>query len=426
MGFNPLKIVRDAVKWTVSPAASTAALVTGKQPEQYFRPLVQGMAGIATGNPALLGTAAYDAYKTATSKNKPGGNAAGPSPASAYTPTMTPGYSAPTSQPLSVPMPDGSSRVDYESLLGGGSGRDYSTPNSALIAQYSQPSADELRNRQGVSDMARLMSGEGAGLYNVSNPTFARANQYYANILSGDKGAVSQALAPEIGAISDITSGRQKAIESGSLRGGARDAALSAAGQEGASSMANLVPGARANAAQAGGALSLAGIQAGSQNLNAAGSMYSGLAGMGQQDRQFGISAEMQNRFQAAGLDQQDKQLKLQAMLGMRGLDLQQMQLAVNEKLQSRGLDLQEMLGMSSLQLQRELGLAGINLSQQQVDLMKQKMADEAEAAKGAAWADLGGLFLTGLGMILPSGPKDPKPQQLPINPLGARLNRLA
>jgi hypothetical protein len=330
--------------------------------------------------------------------------------------------------PLNIDMPSmgGSSTggMDFTSMLGG-SFTPISTPDRALIAEYSTPSPEELANRQGVTDMARLLGGQGRNLYNVSSPTYTRAMGYYGNILSGNKAAVAQAIAPEAEMLTEMNAAEQSAIKNGSLRGGARDLALAESGRSGAGRVSALVPQARKDAAAAGSNLALQGMGLGTQQEGAAAGLYSNLAGMGQQDRQFGVQAEMQNRFQAAGLNVQEKQLQLQAMLGMRGLDLQQMGMALNAKLQARGLDLQEMMGMNSLNLQRELGLAGINLSQQQVDLLKQQMKNEASRASGAAWADMGNLLVTGLGMILPSGGGGGT-QQLPINPLGAGLSTLA
>lgn len=441
MGFNPFKVVGKIGKgvakvgqWAVSPYHSAAALATKRKPLDFALPTAQLAGGIMTGNPALIGSGAYGLVKTVTGPKKTiyeeapaSPDAGGGSPAAFWGQGQNSG--AGSSEPLMTPMPSSPANMyDFNSFMQNGGGRDYSTPNQALIAQYSQPSPEEQRNMQGVTDLARLMGGEGAGLYNVSNPTFERAMRYYGDILSGNKSAVTSAIAPEAEMMAELTGAQQKGIEQSGLRGGARDAALAESARTGTGQIAGLIPKARANAAQAGGALSLSGIGQGTQNVAAGAGLYQNLAGMQQQNRQFGITAEQQNRFQAAGLDQQSKQLQLQAMLGMRGLDLQQMQLAVNERLQSRGLDLQEMLGMNSLALQRELGLAGINLSRQQIDLLKQQMANEAEAARGQAYADLGGIFMTGLGMLLPSGggPKIGGPQQLPINPLGSGLNTLA
>lgn len=384
-------------KWTLEQKQAAAGKV----------PASKG-SGTVIGGQTGIGNAAARAVA--------GGPAGGGSAPAPYTPHPS---------PLSVPMPDSSGATDYSSMLGL-THTPVATPNASVLAQYSTPSAEERENQAHVSDMARLLGGQGRSMYDVSNPTYRRAMDYYGGILSGNKANIAQAIAPEAEALAEINAGQQKGIEQGSLRGGARDTALDESGRQAAGRISALVPQARKDAAAAGSQLALSGMSLGTQQEGASAGLYSGLAGQQQQSREFGIQAEMQNRFQAAGLDVQEKQLQLSAMLGMRGLDLQQMGLAINEKLQSRGLDIQEMTSMNSLALQKELGLAGIKLSQQQVDLLKERMKNEAASAKGAAWADAGNIFLTGLGMILPSGKSGGGPQQLPINPAGAGLNVLA
>jgi hypothetical protein len=332
-----------------------------------------------------------------------------------------------TEAPSVGPMHDYSS--DIASIMNGGTTdfREYATPNQSVLKAYSQLSPEEIQNRQNVSDIARLLGAQGSDLYNVASPLYRQAANYYGGILSGNKAAIAQTIAPEAEALAEMNAAEQKSIENSSLRGGARDMALAESGRSGAGRISALVPQARKDAAAAASGIGLQGMGLGTQQEGAAASTYGTLAGMGQQDRQFAINAEMQNRFAAAGLDIQSKQLQLNAMLGMRGLDLQQMGMELNSRLQSRGLDLQEMLGMNSLNLQRELGLAGIKLSTQQVDLLKQQMQNEASAARGSSWASAGNLLITGLGMILPGGKSSGGgTSQLPINPLGAGLSVLA
>lgn len=254
----------------------------------------------------------------------------------------------------------------------------------------SAPSAQEQEHSRGVSDMARLLSGQGQNSYNVSSPLYGQAVDYYNKILSGDKGAAAQAIAPEAEAMAELNAGRMKGIQQSGARGGARDQALEDASRQAHGDIASLIPKARQNAAQAGSQLALQGMGLGTQQEGAAAGLYSDLLGKGQQDRQFGDS-----------LQQQNAQMALQEKLGMRGLDVQQMGLKLQEKLGMRGLDLQAMTSMNTLQLQRELGLMNINLSQQQVALLQQEMRDKKAEAGGQAIGNIGSMVINGLGMLL-------------------------
>lgn len=310
-----------------------------------------------------------------------------------------------------------SSGGGYDSVLGMRGDTQSGVPNEAILARYSQKTPDEIRHASNVDRLAQMIGEEGTSLYNISNPTYGRALSYYGDILSGSKAAAAQAMAPEADQIAEMTDAQQKAIRLSGVRGGARDTALAEAGQAGASALAGLVPKARAEAAQAGSALAMQGMALGTEQQGKAASMYDTLRGAETQGRQFAVEAELKNRIESQGIDLQWAQTALQEKLGMRGLDLQEMSIRINERLQNRGLDIQQMLGMRSLDLQRELGLAGINLSQQQIDMMKKQMAQEASNAKGKMWGDLGGMFLSILPGLLRRGKDGGLPNYSSPNP---------
>lgn len=308
-------------------------------------------------------------------------------------------------QPLTIPMPSGGGGGGgYDSVGAGRSGGASATPDEGVLSRYSTPSPEEQRHAGFVSDLARMLGGNSASMYGVSMPAYTQALKYYGDILGGNKAAVTQAIAPEAEMIAELTAGQERGIQAGALRGGARDTALAETARTGAGQIAGLIPKARQNAAAAGSQAALAGIGEAGQQAGAAGGLGAGLLGAAQQGRQFGISAEMQNRYQAAGIDLQWAQTALQEKLGMRGLDLQQMGLALNERLGQRGLDIQQMLGMGDLQLRTELGRAGINISQQQVDQLRRELDHKIKTDKGAALGNIGGAIIQALPLIMGSG----------------------
>lgn len=394
MGFldslvNTVKNVGGKVlDYGFSPYTTAAGLVTGHRGRDYVIPALEATGAAIPGNPAagaLAADAARRAYTTATQKmvgkviDPATGKAVRTNPAApgAPAPGVPPPPSALASLSNEPPMPSSPSPSSgYSSVLSS------STPSG--------PSAEEQAHSANVSSIARLLGGQGENLYNVSNPAYKQALDYYGQILSGDKAHVTQAIAPEAEAIAELTSGEQKGIANSSLRGGARDTAQAEAARKGTGEIADLVPKARQNAAAAGSALALQGMGLANQQQGQSGSLYNSLA-----DR------ELQDRLGTQGLGLQAQQLKLSEALGMKGLDVQQMGLALQEKLGMRGLDLQRATAMDSNALQRELGLANINLSQQQVDLLKQQFQQALKEGKGKAAGDLANILIKALPTVL-------------------------
>lgn len=381
--------------------STAAGYATGQKGTDYLLPFAETVAGAGGTVLGIPGATAIGAdgvrrvYNTATQKNiskvidPATGQAVHTNPAAPGTGATSPGAASPATSALNW--------GDEPAMVSPPSGGGY----SSVLTPYAPapPSADEEAHKQNITSLARLMGGQGEGLYNVSNPAYKQALDYYSRILSGDKGAVSQAIAPEAEMNAELTAGQEKAIGNSSLRGGARDTALAEAGRAGAGAISRLIPEARKNAAAAGGALAMQGMGLGSQQEGQAGSLYSSLA-----DR------ELNDRLQSQGLDLQSQQLKLQEALGMKGLDMQQMGLALQEKLGMRGLDLQRAANMDSNALQRELGLAQINLSQQQVDLLKQQIQQAIKEGKGKAAGDLANILIKALPTVINIGSNILKP----------------
>lgn len=219
-------------------------------------------------------------------------------------------------------------------------------PNRDVLSLYSQRSPEEIAFFQAMTDIARLQLGAGANMYAVGFPAYYQAVKYWGSLLGGDKAAATRAVAPQGEQMADVWAGQRRGIESGPLRGGAKDQALAESSRQQAGQIASLLPQAISEAAQMSGSLGLAGTTQGMSGMAASAGTYGGLLSNETQNRQFAIGAEQANRFGGASLLLQDKSLDLQSLLGMRSLDIQ------------------EMLGLGSLDLQR----AGLAQNQSQFD----------------------------------------------------------
>lgn len=263
---------------------------------------------------------------------------------------------------------------------GGGSESTYSQLLNESAAGSRQRSPEELKHLENVSELARNLGAQGQNLYNVGSPAYAKAMGYYNQILSGDKGAVTQAIAPEAEMLAEFGNAQQKSIETSGLRGGARDTALAETGRSSAGQIAGLIPQARKDAAAAAAGHGLAGAQAGAGIQQGAANTYSGLLGSAQESRQFGADLQAKIAF------------------GMRSGDLEAAKLDLERYLGEKGLGLQELLGMSDLALRREMGLMGFDMDQQRITLMRQQMNAEMQNNRSGRNSGIGGAVGSILG----------------------------
>lgn len=115
----------------------------------------------------------------------------------------------------------------------------------------------------GLQSSASDLSGFGNKLASTGSPLLGDAQKsltgassaynqvgsYMSPILSGSRGAMNQALAPDLAAITDTYRGAGKAIENSGMRGGTRDLATAELNRDRAGKLALLPAQARANAA---------------------------------------------------------------------------------------------------------------------------------------------------------------------------------
>ncbi len=256
-------------------------------------------------------------------------------------------------------------------------------PDYGQIARLGQRTPMEASSLQSVSDLARLISGQGGGLYNIGSPAYTQALAYYQRLLGGDKAAMTEAVAPEAQALSEVYKGAGNSLEAGPLRGGARETATAELGRQKTGQIAGLIPQARQAAAGAAGQLGLAGATAGTSAETAGASLYNQVVGNEQANRQTAISQS---------LAQQN--LGAQTTLGAARLTL-------DDLVQSGQLGLQEyqaltagQLGLGRLTLDQYLGQGNLSLRQQELAQRIKEYQNQQSQQQGSMWGKiLGGLL---------------------------------
>lgn len=296
----------------------------------------------------------------------------------AYGPNCKPAdvHGGPAAPPVAF-VPGGSTTGG--STFPSGAAYDFSNlvnPNWNIISRYNQRSPFETAALKSVSGLASALAAGGGSLFGAGFPGYSAGMNYLTTLLSGSKPAVARAIGPQAGAMSDIYSGAERSLEAGPLRGGALETAKAELGREKAANIGNLIPQAQQAAVAGATSAGLAGAQAGVGAGTAAAGIQGQVASLEQANRQFGISAEQANRFGAAGIGTQNRALDIQAILG------------------DRGLSIQENLGTRALELQgKQLDLSTW-YQQQIIDLTKQQIQYQQEAAKGNMFGGLLGALI--------------------------------
>ncbi len=98
---------------------------------------------------------------------------------------------------------------------------------SAYQAHKAGQTADaqtNLMNQQ--SGLAREMAGFGQQQYSAAQPALQKAMNYYQTLAGGDRGAISNLLAPQRASISDTFSGAQNSLEAKMAPGPGREEAI--------------------------------------------------------------------------------------------------------------------------------------------------------------------------------------------------------
>jgi hypothetical protein len=140
--------------------------------------------------------------------------------------------------------------------------------------------ANSNRIAQQASDLAASAVGE-------SKPWLRQAGNYYSTLLSGNRAAQSQAVAPGYAAATDVYRGAQRNLDQQGIRGAARDVASADLNRQRASQLAGLVTGVQPAAAGALSKLGIEGMQSAAPLLSTSGNIYGNILGRGMQNRQW-------------------------------------------------------------------------------------------------------------------------------------------
>jgi hypothetical protein len=150
----------------------------------------------------------------------------------------------------------------------------------------SQRSGAEKQALAGQQAAGSQLLGQGQQLFGAGMPAMRSSLNYYQTLLSGNRAAMSQAVAGPTAQLTDLYRGAERNLEHKGVRGGARDLATAELGRDRTNQLAQLTTGVQPMAAGQLGALgSTATSQAGSATTGA-GSMYSTILGQQFQNRQ--------------------------------------------------------------------------------------------------------------------------------------------
>lgn len=142
--------------------------------------------------------------------------------------------------------------------------------------------------------LAKDTAERGKTLFNTGLPLFNSASGYYNSILRGTPKTLQQVLSPEIGKINETYRGAESGLER-LAPGGVRDHAAADLSRQRVGQLASLVPTIRPMAAANLGNLATGALSAASGQSAQAGSIYSGLLGLGEQQRQFNVGESSSN-----------------------------------------------------------------------------------------------------------------------------------
>lgn len=154
------------------------------------------------------------------------------------------------------------------------------TGGSAILKSLIGRNANPLARLQ--TQLAQESAGRSRQLFASAFPLMQQAGSYYSRILSGDRGAMTSALAPEISGITQLYRGAAGNLDR-MAPGAGRDVARAELNRDRVGKLGDLVSGARRDAA--GGAAGVAGM--GLTGGNASASIFNSLLEGVRADRQY-------------------------------------------------------------------------------------------------------------------------------------------
>lgn len=152
--------------------------------------------------------------------------------------------------------------------------------SAVMGARNQKKQGDALKAQQA---MAQQQAANGQQLFNVGMPALNQSANYYSRLLNGSRSGMTAALAPEIGATTDVYRGAERSLERSGVRGAQRDVAKADLARDQAGKISGLMLGVRPAAAQSLGTLAGNALGAGQGYTG----LYGNLMGQAQQTRAY-------------------------------------------------------------------------------------------------------------------------------------------
>lgn len=151
----------------------------------------------------------------------------------------------------------------------------YQAHKQGRVADKAQQTYDTTS--QAIQKQAGKQSGIGESLLSGFAPQMQQAASYYGTLLKGNRAAMTEAVAPAIGSISDTYRGASRALDASNLRGAQKDVATGDLARQRAGSISSLFTGVQPMAADALSKIGGQGLAIGGNILSGAGALYGSL-----------------------------------------------------------------------------------------------------------------------------------------------------
>lgn len=156
---------------------------------------------------------------------------------------------------------------------------------SAVASKMQSRSPEEQAALGGASGAGSALTGAGSALLSGGQATLQQPINYFQTLLRGNRAAQNLAVAGPRGAIEDTYAGAAKNLETGNVRGAARDQATADLARQKAGQISSLITGVQPAAASALSTIGMGQINAGTGAASAGGGIFSNLLGSGFQNR---------------------------------------------------------------------------------------------------------------------------------------------
>jgi hypothetical protein len=150
-----------------------------------------------------------------------------------------------------------------------------------------QRSPEEMQALTGAQGAADSLGKQGGDFLQQSKPWMQQPANFYQTLLSGNRAAMSNAVAAPMAQISQQFRGAERGLDRSGIRGAARDVAAGELGRDRVSKMAGLTTGVQGAAAEGLAGLGTTSAQLGAGMAGQGGSIYANLLNQGATNRQY-------------------------------------------------------------------------------------------------------------------------------------------